>query len=373
MDPIAHTFTGAALAASGLRRSSPLATAALILGANAPDIDVLSSFAGDFHELAFRRGWTHGVLALAVLPLILTGLLILWDRCVRRRRRPGAEPARAGPILGLAALGVATHPTLDWLNNYGLRWLMPFDSRWFYGDALFIVDPWLWLALGGVLFLTYSRRPSSLAAWAVFWLLASSLVFAAAQLVPPGARACWLAGISLIFAARATGFAAPRREAAVERASRVALGLVAGYIVVAVVADIFARAAVHTELAARGIAPVEQVMVAPVPANPFAGDVVAATPEAFYTGRWRWLRQPRFMLEANRIPRLPHDAVYEAAANTAEAQRFLTWSRFPYFEIESNAAGQHTLRFFDARYRGAVGIGGPTVRLDQDLRPLAAD
>ena len=24
---------------------------------------------------------------------------------------------------------------------------MPFDHRWFYGDAMFIIDPWLWLAL----------------------------------------------------------------------------------------------------------------------------------------------------------------------------------------------------------------------------------
>jgi len=69
MDPIAHTFTGAALAAAGLRRATPLATTALIVGANAPDIDVLTSFAGSYAALALRRGWTHGVLALVVLVL----------------------------------------------------------------------------------------------------------------------------------------------------------------------------------------------------------------------------------------------------------------------------------------------------------------
>ncbi len=25
---------------------------------------------------------------------------------------------------------------------------MPFSRRWFYGDVLFIVDPWIWLFLG---------------------------------------------------------------------------------------------------------------------------------------------------------------------------------------------------------------------------------
>ena len=35
------------------------------------------------------------------------------------------------------------------LNSYGVRLLMPFSDRWFYGDALYIVDPWLYLLLGG--------------------------------------------------------------------------------------------------------------------------------------------------------------------------------------------------------------------------------
>ncbi len=30
---------------------------------------------------------------------------------------------------------------MDWLNSYGVRLLMPFSNRWFYGDALYIVDP----------------------------------------------------------------------------------------------------------------------------------------------------------------------------------------------------------------------------------------
>jgi inner membrane protein len=373
VDPIAHTFAGAALAAAGLRRRTPLATAALVLGANAPDIDALSYVvAGSFESLAFRRGWTHGVLALAVLPFLLTGLLLLWDRHVRRRRQPHAAPARAGPLLALAALGVISHPLLDWLNNYGLRWLMPFDGRWFYGDALFIIDPWLWLILGGVLFLMHSRHAASLGAWTVLWSILSLVVFTGAPLVSSFAQALWLGGIGLLLAARALGIAAPRREAAVEHGTRVALGLIAIYATAAVVSDIPARRAVRAELAARGVAPVTGVMVAPVPANPFAGDVVAATPEAYYTGRWRWLPQPRFTLDADPIPR-PRDGIYEAAAQTRDAQHFLSWSRFPYVEIETDAAGRHTVQFFDARYRGSGGIGGPTVRLDRNLQSLASD
>ena len=125
-----------ALAAAGLRRATPLAATALFMGVNAPDVDVFAGFGAPYEALAFRRGWTHGVLALALWPIVLTGVLLAWDRYVRLKRRPGAAPARAGPLLKLTALAVLTHPTLDWLNNYGLRWLMPFDGTWFYGDAL---------------------------------------------------------------------------------------------------------------------------------------------------------------------------------------------------------------------------------------------
>src|SRR5262245_27253904 len=105
MDPIAHTFLGGTLAATGLRRATPLATAALLIGANVADVDVLTSFAGNYASLAMRRGWTHGVLALAVWPFVVTGLLLGWDRW-RWRRKPDRAPARAGPLLGLATLAV---------------------------------------------------------------------------------------------------------------------------------------------------------------------------------------------------------------------------------------------------------------------------
>jgi hypothetical protein len=203
-------------------------------------------------------------------------------------------------------------------------------------------------------------------------LALSLAVFSGAPLVSAPAQTLWLIGIGLLVAARMLGMAAPRREAMVERATRVALGVIGIYAAAAVLSDIPARRAVRAELAERGIALVMQVMVAPVPANPFAGDVVAATTEAYYTGRWQWLSQPRFALDPEPIPR-PQGSVYDAAARTRDAQNFLIWSRFPYVEVETNAEGRHTVQFFDARYRGTGGIAGPTVRLDRNMRPLASD
>jgi len=368
LDPITHTFTGAALAATGLRRATPLATAALLIGANAPDVDGLTYFAGGFVAIAFRRGWTHGVLALPLWPFVLTGLLLLWDAQVRRWRDPHAAPARAGPLLALSALAVLTHPTLDWLNNYGVRWLMPFDGRWFYGDALFIIDPWIWLLLGGVLFVTHSNDRRSLAAWAVFWAFASVAVLASPALVPWAARILWITGIGLLVAARSRPFAAIRREAVLDRAATAALAIVAVYVATTVAAAAAARAGVRAALAAADLAGVEQVMVAPTAANPFAGDVVAATADAYYTGRWNWLDRPRLELASESLPR-PRGDVFEAAARAPDARRFLSWARFPVVDIErADADAGFVVRFSDARYRALGPLNGPTVRLDRDLR-----
>jgi inner membrane protein len=157
MDNLCHTLVGAVLAETGLKRRTPLATAVLVIGANLADVDVLAYAWGPDVALGFRRGWTHGVLALAVGPFLLTGLLLAWDRLVRRRRHPDAGPADPKALLLLSAIALLTHPFLDWLNTYGLRWLMPFRDVWYYGDVLFIVDPWLWLALGSNA--RYALRP----------------------------------------------------------------------------------------------------------------------------------------------------------------------------------------------------------------------
>ena len=60
---------------------------------------------------------------------------------------PGCRSTRAG-CLALAFIGTLSHPALDWLNNYGVRLLEPFSSdKWYYGDSIFIIDIWIWMAL----------------------------------------------------------------------------------------------------------------------------------------------------------------------------------------------------------------------------------
>lgn len=149
MDPVAHALVGGSLAESGLKQRTALGTATLLIAATVPDIDVLAYFDGPYTALWFRRGVTHGVLAWLVFPLLITGVMVAWDRVVRRRGgRVPARPVLPSQIFVLGLIGFATHMVLDLLNTYGIRLLAPFSNTWFYGDTLFIADLWVWAVLG---------------------------------------------------------------------------------------------------------------------------------------------------------------------------------------------------------------------------------
>lgn len=361
MDPIAHGFSGAALAASGLRRAGRLGTAALVLGAVAPDIDALMMLAGPYTALAHRRGLTHGVGAAVVLPLVVTGLLLAWDRGGMRRGKPGAPPARGAVLYLLASLGVVVHLGLDWVNNYGIRLLMPFDERWFYGDALFVIDPWLWAILGGATFLAWSRRP---AAWVVAGLVALllSLAIFATDLVGPGARAAWCGALVLVVLGR-LGLGRRGGDAfdsgPIGKAALVAAGL---YIGANLALNLPIEARVRAALAERGTADIQDIMIAPVPAYPGRRFVVIEEAGGYRTGTWNWLATPSFELAGRRIAKGLDDPAVRAAAATSDARNFLSWSRYPYAVVEPLAEG-YVVRFEDARYAAGGGIRGPRVHV----------
>lgn len=149
MDNLTHSLVGAVLGQAGLKKKTGLGMATLIIAANIPDIDAVATLLGGVQHLAIRRGITHGPIAMLVLPLVLTAMMIGFDRWqARRGTRPDDRlPIHRGWLLALAFVGTLSHPAMDWLNSYGVRLLEPFSSRWFYGDSIFIIDIWIWMAL----------------------------------------------------------------------------------------------------------------------------------------------------------------------------------------------------------------------------------
>jgi inner membrane protein len=371
MDNLTHSLAGAALAETGFRDRVVLATPTLIIAANVPDVDIVSyAIAGEFAALAWRRGITHGVPALLVWPFVVAALMLGWDRWVRRRRQPDAEPARFRPLLALAALGALTHPALDWLNTYGMRWWLPFDGGWSYGDSVFIIDPWLWLGLGGPVFLARSATRRALIAWAVLGVPASLLVLGTGM-VPVATKIVWTAGILALALIRwRRRFTSRGSRAAIARAAVAGAVL---YIGAMVAGAAMAERAATADARALGLEPTD-VMTGPRPGRLTSRDVIVRTSTAYHTGTWSWAASPRLVLDDDPVPhRRGPDPIIDQAARDPRARHFLTWSRYPFMHARRSGAGW-TVRVGDARYSGR-GLGGLDVRIEDpgpDPDPRAA-
>jgi inner membrane protein len=168
MDNLTHSLVGALIGQMGLKRKTGLAMPTLIIAANIPDIDAVAVLLGGHQHLAIRRGITHGPIAMLVLPLLLWGIMLWFDRWqTRRGKRPDKRlPIHKGWLLALAYIGCLSHPLFDWFNSYGIRLLEPFSSRWFHGDMLFIIDIWLLAALISGVWFSLRRERRDLPSWA---------------------------------------------------------------------------------------------------------------------------------------------------------------------------------------------------------------
>lgn len=305
MDNLCHTLVGAAIGEAGLQHRTRYARAALMIAANLPDVDVLV-FATGTPSVSFRRGWTHGLGAQLILPVLLTA--VCWF-AARRSGRASAQPVRVGWLLALSYIGVYSHVSLDYLNTYGVRLLTPIDWRWFYGDAVFIVDPWLWVSLGlGVWFARRRGRPAP---------------------------------------------------------ARVGLACAASYILAMLGTAHVARVAViDAWRQTHGRAP-RALMVGPVPVSPLSRAIIVDAGDHYETGTFRlWPRSIRF--DASFVPKndqMPE--VIRAREEASNIQAFLVWSRFPFWTLEAGGRGTRVsvldMRFAagGARFSQATVVGEP--------------
>lgn len=315
MDPLCHTLTGAAFGRAGLVQRSPLGMGTLLIAANLPDVDI-GVLATNTLAVSFRRGWTHGILALVLLPPMLAGAMVAWDRLVRRPDGTGAPAARFGTLLALAYVGVLSHVCLDYLNTYGVRILMPFSGEWFYGDALYVIDPWMYLFLGGGAWYAWRRARR--------------------------------------------GHANPGRPASI------GLALASVYVGLMLVATASAREEVRAGLIRAGRSAQTRFMISPEPINPFEREVVIDLRDRYEKGLVWFSPWPHFRPGGFGIETDLDDPEVQSALASPLAQAYLTWSRFPFVRIDPSRAPARVW-LNDYRYSNT----GPGGWAALDLEPAA--
>ena len=305
VDNLCHSLIGMALSRAGLNKRTALATSTLVIANNLPDIDV-AVFATGTMAMSFRRGWTHGVLAQATLPIALTGAMLVYDRYrVRPSGQQASRPSevvRPGQLLLLSYIGVLLHVFMDFTNSYGVRLLMPFSERWFYGDALYIVDPWLWLSLG------------------LGWWLAKQH----------------------------------------PRPARIGVAVAAVYVVTMLLSNQIARREVAQGLARAGQPSDTRFMVTPVVVNPFRREVVIDLGDRYEKGNLWFEPLPHFRPGGFGIAKGFDRPEVQDALQQPRAKTYLRWSRFPFIQANVVEGG---VWINDYRYATAGPYGWSAVRV----------
>ena len=352
MDNLTHSLVGITVAKAGLERLSPGATTLCVLAANAPDADIVVLAFGDRWDfLQHHRGITHaivGVISLAfLLPLIFYGVdhLSSWFR-----NEPPKTKLKG--LLIASFIASATHPLLDWTNNYGIRFFLPWSQKWFYGDLVFIVDPYLWVILGGAAFLLTAKTRFYKGVW----------IFVAAGLT-----------FLIIASPRSTALPNPRLIALLWIVALVALIVLflkdagkrwGAKIAFAAIALVFCYWALlgfaHSKAIARGSEEAAKLAAAngetiarlaamPRLANPFRWDCVFETNRAMYRFEVG-LIGAQTTESSVRYPKAAADLV-ETVSQQRPARVFLGFARFPVMQLADPGCTTRTLvELADLRY-----------------------
>ena len=295
MDNITHSLMGAVIgrAAAPLvgpgRHGRRWAIITGMIGANLPDIDLAWMELMPDPQIGYllhHRGHTH---TLALIPLMAAavGGPLLWAarREAQQRRQREGQTGAVG-LVAVAAINCAVHILADSWNNYGVHPFWPIANRWYYGDTIFIVEPWLWAALGPAAFwIAPAGRWWGWGGWRRARVIGAVIgAVAAGALVGPGQAAAWVTGV-LVWGLISGGLAGAGRWEALCLGTG---GLVGAAWLAFAIGSAQARAELAEELGQQ--VPEERLVDAaraPMPGVPWCWWVVAKTeaPGGIYTLR----------------------------------------------------------------------------------------
>ena len=298
-----HTFVGVAIARTGADDWVPYAGLTAVIASNLPDIDIVTAATGTATYIDYHRGFTHSFLGVPFFSLIVAAGMYYFSGKFWR-------------TFTVALIAMATHPVLDYLNTYGLRPFSPLDDTWYYGDILYIIDPYV----DGVLLLG---------------ILAGAL-FESSRKV--------MAWVSLIFVVAYVG-------------ARI---------------ELRSMAASHVEEFVMKTPGVDKWTLFPDMVNPLAWDGIIQTRSQMLKIRVHALNG--MQEEIARLSRGSPSDIVNRVAKTESAGALLRFSRFPVARIEGIRFGSvgYRVMFFDfAFYNDANHTAlGSEIILDQSLHVI---
>jgi inner membrane protein len=344
MDNLAHTLVGAALGRAVADRKVPAAGWIGAIAGNAPDWSELvlgpanwAPRAGPGY-LVEHRGITHSLLGAGIEIAALSGLVgLLLEWWARRHASP--RPAW-GWIVACVAAAVASHLYLDWQGSYGLRPLLPWSGRWYYGDWVAIVDPLFWMV--PLVALGWGARRHWAPALVYLVVLAGVLTLVLG--VGRSVVVWWLKLVVMALAVTAV-LGWTRHWAGVAGRRRAALAgllVLAAYAAASGVASAVAQAQVRAA-AIRRFGPGATWAAFTVVGHPFTWELVSASVDSIAGPDWT-------------VPRHLADPAVRRALATPGGQAMAEFARFLAADVDSSGGG---LRVYlrDARFR-PLGRGG---------------
>jgi inner membrane protein len=323
MDNLTHTLYGITMSKAGLDRISPRATVALVLGANLPDIDLITLWGGSVTYLKYHRGITHSVLGVLIEAALLAGIILLGEQWLTKARR-----TQYSRLYLLSLAGLLSHLLLDYTNSYGIRPFLPMSAGWFAGDLVFIIDPWMLLLL-------------SIGLIAPFL---SNLTYREIGAIPAGYRMSALCSLGLVlifWCAKSISHHSVIRELKSRPDSTALL----------------------------------QVHAFPQFLNPLAWYGIVETPQAYHlsTNGWSPLQNEFERRRVRTFQKSEDRTVLDAALKGDSSQIFMNFARCPLVQVSSTPGG-YQLQARDLRFDFASRMHKGfmlTVELDRNLRIIS--
>lgn len=347
MDNITHGLAGALLAQAGLRqRYGRVATIALIVGAELPDIDFVFDFAGPVTGFQYHRGITHAFAG-------GFGLALLGAACLYGLLRYRAY----WRLVGLVYLGILLHIWMDYLTSYGTQIFLPFDPGRYTADAVFIIDFFYTGIIVTALVLMRMVRLQRQARYRMasfLWLLAGIGLWLSVPLfvqhpllrlaLPALGRHVILFAIVIALLTH-LGKRWPAEHGLM--LGRCGVAALAAYMVLCMVNHEVAKQRFTTALGSQ-MANVQQVSALPLPGGPLRWRGIADTPSSYLVSS---MVLPSAIAPPEIIPKGLDHSVVRATSEYRLVRLFRDFARFPVVE-QRQQNGEQVVRYFDLRFVG---------------------